>query len=253
MTVHDISARSLGQAGGSLEVILVEDDRRTAESIRRFLGREGFSVHIASNGAEFRRLYRRYRADLVLIDRTLGAEDGLHLVQEIIRSGDVGVILVTGRDASDDRIIGLESGADDYVTKPFVPAELLARIRAVLRRRQKATTPLDDRAEFGPLRLNPQTMIVEHTETGARVELTETESRIVEILMREAGRSVSRSTLMAREIVNAEDRSVDVHIANIRRKLRSAGINDLRIYPVRGFGYRVGIDQTPMSTLSELH
>jgi DNA-binding response OmpR family regulator len=252
MTVHDIAMRSTRTTGRGAEVILVEDDRRTAESIRRFLAREGFAVYIASNGAEFRRLYRRYRPDLVLIDRTLGAEDGLHLVQEIIRSGDVGVILVTGRDASDDRITGLESGADDYVTKPFVPAELLARIRAVLRRRHKFSGPIDEGAEFGPLRLNPQTMTVEHTETGAKVELTETESRIIEILMREAGRSVSRSTLMAREIVNVEDRSVDVHIANIRRKLRGSHINDLRIYPVRGFGYRVGIDQSGASTFSEL-
>lgn len=232
-------------------VILVEDDRRTAESIRRFLAREGFRVHLASNGAEFRRVYRRHRADMVLIDRTLGAEDGLHLVQEIFRSGDVGVILVTGRDGSDDRISGLESGADDYITKPFVPGELLARIHAVLRRRQKSANPLDDQIRFGPLVLNLQTMLVQHTDSGARVELTETESRIIEILMREGGRSVSRSTLMAREIINAEDRSVDVHVANIRRKLRSARIIDLRIYPVRGFGYRIGVDQTAAALRSE--
>ena len=185
-----------------------------------------------------RRLYRQNGADLVLLDLNLGAENGMDLARELVGSTDAAVMIVTGRDDLQDRIDGLDAGADDYITKPFEVEEVLARIRAVLRRHAFAASARDA-IQLGTVTLDPSAMSLRDASGGVSLRLTETESRILATLMRQHGRAVSRAQLLNREPLNPEDRTVDVHIGNIRRKLRDSGIPKLVIWPVRGYGYRL--------------
>ena len=208
----------------------------------RHLSRAGYGVSVAANGSEMRRLYRQNGADLVLLDLNLGAENGMDLARELVGSTDAAVMIVTGRDDLQDRIDGLNAGADDYIIKPFEVEELLARIRSVLRR-QAFGTSVHDAIQLGTLTLEPSAMTLSETASGICVRLTETESRILATLMRQYGRAVSRAQLLNRELQNPEDRTVDVHIGNIRRKLRDSGIRELVIWPVRGYGYRLRFER----------
>lgn len=221
------------------KVVVVEDDLRMARAIERHLRRDGHTVIRVSNGAVLRQVCREQDPDLVLLDLNLGSEDGLDLARELLRSTSAAVIIVSGRADLEDRIIGLDAGADDYVTKPFAPEELLARVRAVLRRHSVVPAP-DATASFGPYRLGWEDMTLTSEDArGIRIRFTETQSRILMLLMQNPGRTVSREVLCSREVKSSEDRSVDVHVANIRRKLRESGIDDLLIWPVRGLGYRI--------------
>lgn len=225
----------------SASILIVEDDMRMESVLRRHLTRAGYAVSIAVNGSEMRRLYRNHGADLVLLDLNLGAEDGMNLARELVSSTPVTVIIVTGRDDLQDRIDGLDAGADDYITKPFEVEELLARIRAVLRR-HAFEAGVHDTIQLGTVTLEPSAMVLRDASSGVCVRLTETESRILANLMRQHGRALSRTQLLNREPLNPEDRTVDVHIGNIRRKLREGGIRNLVIWPVRGHGYRLRLE-----------
>lgn len=221
------------------KVVVVEDDPRMARSLERYLRRDGHRVTRVSNGPLLRQVCREQGADLVLLDLNLGNEDGLDLAQDLLRSTRAAVIIVSGRTDVRDRVTGLDAGADDYVTKPFAPDELLARVRAVLRRHSLMPLP-DVTARVGPYRLDWDDMSLTREDgRGTQVRVTETQARILMRLMQSPGRTVARDALCSREVKQTEDRSVDVHVANIRRKLRESGIDDLLIYPVRGLGYRI--------------
>jgi DNA-binding response OmpR family regulator len=222
-------------------ILVVEDDPRMAGVLRRHLTRAGYAVSVAANGSEMRRLHRHVGADLVLLDLNLGGEDGMDLARELVASTAAAVMIVTGRHDLQDRIDGLDAGADDYITKPFEVEELLARIRAVLRRHAFEAS-VHDRIQLGTVTLEPSAMVLRDASSGVCVRLTETESRILATLMRQYGRAVSRAQLLNRETLTPEDRTVDVHIGNIRRKLRDAGIHVLVIWPVRGHGYRLRLE-----------
>ncbi|TVP86988.1 MAG: DNA-binding response regulator [Thioalkalivibrio sp.] len=220
-------------------VVVVEDDARMARALERYLRREGHLVTHVSSGAVLRQVCRENEVDLVLLDLNLGSEDGLDLARELLRSTRAAVIIVTGRDDLQDRITGLDAGADDYVTKPFDPEELLARVRAVLRRHSLGPPPRAC-ARVGPYVLERDDMTLAREDGDAvPVRFTETQARILLLLMQNPGRTVTREALCSREAKPAEDRSVDVHVANIRRKLRESGVDDLAILPVRGVGYRI--------------
>jgi len=220
-------------------VVVVEDDARMGRALQRYLRREGHLVTRVSSGSALRRACRENPVDLVLLDLNLGSEDGLDLARELLRSTGAAVIIVTGRVDLQDRITGLDAGADDYVTKPFDPEELLARVRAVLRR-HSVSTPPRTRARVGPYVLEHDDMTLAREAGDAlQVRFTETQARILLLLMQTPGRTVTREALCSREVKPAEDRSVDVHVANIRRKLRESGVDDLAILPVRGVGYRI--------------
>ncbi|MFO8152783.1 response regulator transcription factor [Thioalkalivibrio sp.] len=220
-------------------VVVVEDDARMARALERYLRRDGHLVTRVASGPVLRQLCRENDIDLVLLDLNLGSEDGMDLARELLRSTSAAVIIVTGRVDLQDRITGLDAGADDYVTKPFDPEELLARVRAVLRRHSLSPPPRAW-ARVGPYMLERDDMTLSREDGQvARVRFTETQTRILLQLMQNPGRTVTRDALCSREVKPSEDRSVDVHVANIRRKLRESGIDDLAILPVRGAGYRI--------------
>ena len=222
-------------------IIVVEDDPGMGRALMRHLTRAGYRVAVATSGAELRRLYRHDGADLVLLDLNLGAEDGMDLARELIGSTAAAVMIVSGRDDLQDRIDGLDAGADDYITKPFAVDELLARVRAVLRRHAFDASPRGA-VRLGEVTLDPSTMTLSDASSGVCLRLTEMESRILATLMRQQGRTLSRAQLLNRDGLAPEDRTVDVHIGNIRRKLRDAGVRNLVIWPVRGHGYRLRLE-----------
>jgi DNA-binding response OmpR family regulator len=231
----------VGHVTDKARIIVVEDDARMAAAIERHLKIEGFDVTTVPSGPELRRVYRSQGADLVLLDLNLGSEDGIDLARELVRTTSAAVIIVTGRDALQDRISGLDSGADDYVVKPFDPSELIARVRAVLRR-HFPTLPPDEKIRVGAYILDATRLVLTRDDLDTEVRLTETETRMLGSLLQHFNRAVSRPQLLGREIQGTDDRIVAVHIANIRRKLKDAGMDDLVIWPVRGCGYRVRVE-----------
>nr|WP_276570783.1 response regulator transcription factor [Halochromatium glycolicum] len=220
-------------------IIVVEDDTRMGLALQRNLKRAGYQVVHVDSGQALRHAYRRTQAQLVLLDLNLGAEDGIDLARELIATTSAAVIIITGRQELQDRIDGLDAGADDYIVKPFVIDEVLARIRAVLRRRAIESDPAET-IVLGPFQLDTINQTLDRNGgQDACLTLTGTETRILGILLRQYGRAISRDRLSSRGAVDASDRSIDVHIGNIRRKLREAAMDELVITPVRGFGYRL--------------
>jgi DNA-binding response OmpR family regulator len=226
----------------SAKIIVVEDDQRMGLALQRNLTRAGYEVALAHNGQTLRQAYRRSQADLVLLDLNLGAEDGIDIARELISTTSAAVIIITGRQELKDRIEGLDAGADDYIVKPFAIDEVLARIRAVLRRHALEAQPAETVA-LGPFQLDTTSNCLYRRDgSAAELTLTATETRILSILFRQPGRAVSRDRLGNRGPHEPSDRSIDVHVGNVRRKLRQAGINDLIIAPVRGFGYTLHLE-----------
>ncbi len=230
-------------------IIIVEDEVPLARAIARSLELDGYHTALAPSAAEFRRIYRNEGADLVLLDLNLGADDGLDLARELAQTTAVAVIILTGRADPDERIRGLDAGADDYVTKPFEVGELRARVRAVLRRRRPGPNP-ELRLRVGPVVLD-LVMREVRSDGGPPVELTETQADILAQLMRHVGRPVGRGDLLHRANWGPNNRSADVHVGHIRRKLEEAGIDALVIAAARGRGYSLflkgeeGTEQVP--------
>ena len=215
-------------------VLVVEDEPAIAELQRMYLSREGFGVHVERDGVAGLAAARRLKPVAVVLDVGLPGMDGTEVCRALREAGDwVPVLFVTARDDEVDRVLGLELGADDYLTKPFSPRELVSRVRAVLRRTQGtvAQPPL----ALGAVRLDPGTREV--TVGGAEVLLTVTEFDLLAALMRTPGRVLSREQLLSQVWgyeAAAGTRTVDVHVGQVRAKLGAAG--DL-IRTVRGVGY----------------
>jgi DNA-binding response OmpR family regulator len=239
-SLDNISASQQTSATLAASIIIVEDDQRIAHSLQRLLQQAGFAARTASHRTQFWQLHKEEHADLVVLDLNLGMEDGMTLAAEIVRTTASAVIMVTGRSDLKDRLEGLELGADDYITKPFAPEELLARVRSVLRRRGWFT-PVEQGLQRGSIHFDPTSRILQDQQQGISIFFTETEARIIELLLAHPGRPVSRRVLSGRENPSPEERAVDVHIAHIREKLRHANILTLKVHPVRGFGYRADI------------
>jgi DNA-binding response OmpR family regulator len=212
-------------------ILLVEDEPRTRETIALYLQREGYDVATAEDGLRAIEVARESDPHLVVLDLMLPRMDGLEVCRTLRERGDPAIIMVTARSTEDDKLTGLDLGADDYVTKPFSPRELMARIRAVLRRAAE-----EDVIEAG-------TMTVDRLRREVRVEgesvpVTPTEFRLLEVLARSAGRTFTRQELVSRALgdeYDGLDRTVDVHIMNLRKKLGEAG---KAIVTVFGVGYR---------------
>jgi len=218
-------------------VLLVEDDPRLAEMLCEYLGRAGFQLTIATLGAKaVRELDSGY--DAVILDLMLPDMDGLDVCRQIRAKSDTPVLMLTARGDAVDRIIGLELGADDYLPKPFEPRELLARLRAILRRRGPGKTSSDHILHFGRLELDSAARTV-HLD-GARCELTGYQFDLLWALALSAGRVLSREALMDKvkgEQFEVFDRSIDVHMSRIRAAIEDDPKKPRRVITVRGAGY----------------
>jgi len=217
-------------------ILVVDDERPLVESIRFALQREGHEVAEALDGVRALELARSGRFDLVVLDVMLPGMSGFEVCRLLRQESDVPILLLTARSDETDRVVGLDLGADDYITKPFSMRELMARVRAALRRRGlQQTSPL----VAGDLVLDPARHEVR---CGDRVlALSPKEYDLLEVLMRHAGRVLTRSQLLERVWgfdYEGDERTVDVHVSWLRRKLREAG-SAARVEAVRGVGYRL--------------
>lgn len=220
-------------------ILLIDDEKDLIELVRYNLERDGFDVIAAADGQSGLEIVRKHRPDLVVLDLMMPGLDGLAVCRQLRadpRSGGIPVIMLTARATEADRIVGLELGADDYITKPFSPREVVARVKAVLRR---GGSRGDERQvlQVGDLVIDLSGHEV--TCSGRRVNLTATEFRILEFLASRPGRVFSRDEIIDAALGNEMavfDRTVDVHITAIRRKL---GDGADRIETVRGFGYKL--------------
>ncbi len=220
----------------SVRVLLIDDDRRLQELLKTFLEQNGVSVVAAGDGAVGLQLLQSGTFDAVLLDVMMPGMDGLEVVRRIRSKSSVPVLMLTARGDETDRVVGLEIGADDYVPKPFSPRELLARLRAVLRRSKPEA--IAERLAVGDVSADVGTREVQVA--GQAVELTGIEFDILIALMRRPGRVVPRDALLAeagRSDVVVGERTVDVHISHLRAKLGDDPRSPRRIKTVRGVGY----------------
>lgn len=219
-------------------VLVVEDDPRLAEMLSEYLGQSGFRVAIAPLGATALRQLAATEYDAVILDLMLPDMDGLDVCRQVRTRSDTPVLMLTARGDAIDRIIGLELGADDYLPKPFEPRELLARLRAILRRRAPGKTPAERPLHFGRLDIDSagRTVLLD----GVRCELTGYQFDLLLVLAENAGRVLSRDVLMDKvkgEHLEAFDRSIDVHMSRIRAAIEDDPKKPRRVITVRGAGY----------------
>ena len=220
------------------QILIVDDEPKIVRLVHDFLEDSGFGVASASSGEEALMRVRTERPDLVVLDLGLPGLDGLDVTRVIRRSGDLPIIMLTARDDETDKLIGLELGADDYITKPFSPRELVARIRAVLRRHAAAGDPETLRAN--DLVLDVPRMRV--TRGGDPVDLTATEFSLLASMARQPGRVFTRSQLLDAihgVAFESYERAIDAHVKNIRRKLERDPRSPRYLLTVYGVGYRL--------------
>jgi DNA-binding response OmpR family regulator len=220
-------------------ILTVEDDERIRTTVKLALEDEGWEVEEADTGEDAINRFMRSPADVVLIDIMLPGIDGFEVCRSIRRLSDVPIIMVTARADTHDVVAGLEAGADDYLTKPFVPKELSARIRALLRR-ARPTVPGNPRLRFGDLEVVPQEGLV--TRDGQPVHLTKTEFRLLVELANHPGTVFSREELLDRvwgHGVFGDGRLVDVHVRRLRTKIEADPANPKHVVTVRGLGYKL--------------
>ena len=220
-------------------VMVVEDDPQAARLVQKLLCADGFSVTVVDDGPAALKRVAESPPDLVLLDWMLPGQSGLAIARQLRgseRTRAIPIIMLTAKSAEQDKVIGLEAGADNYVTKPFSPRELLARIKAVMRRRAPQMT--DDVIEVQGLRLDPAAHKV--SGNGLALALGPTEFRLLHFFMTHAERVHTRAQLLDRvwgDHVFVEERTVDVHIRRLLKALEASG-HDARIETVRGTGYR---------------
>mgnify|MGYP006268614455 CR=1 FL=1 len=220
-------------------VLIVEDEESFSEALSFMLRKEGFDVEVAGDGNRALEAFERNGADLILLDLMLPGLSGTEVCRQIRVGSSVPIIMLTAKDSEVDKVVGLEIGADDYVTKPFSSRELLARVRAVLRRQGAAEELLPPVVEGGPVRIDVERHAV--TVRGEAVSLPLKEFDLLELLVRNAGRVLTRSQLIDRvwgaDYVG-DTKTLDVHIKRLRAKVEQDPANPVHIQTVRGLGYR---------------
>lgn len=218
-------------------ILIVEDDAKTVELVRLYLARDGYRVLAASDGITGLDIARQNKPDLIILDIMLPGMNGIEICRQLRLESGVPVIMLTAKTSDDDKLAGLDTGADDYITKPFSPRELAARVRAILRRLPGTRTP--EIIKCGQLTLD----FTRHQVTlnGAGVKLTAVELKLLGAMAAEPGRVFSRSQLIEQALgydFDGFDRTIDVHIGNLRRKLRLNKTNTCFIQTIYGAGYR---------------
>jgi DNA-binding response OmpR family regulator len=219
-------------------ILLIEDDRRLAGMVSEYLGEAGFRVAVAGDGRSGLAQLRAEPYDALVLDLMLPDTDGLEVCRQLRASSDIPVLMLTARGDAMDRVVGLELGADDYLPKPFEPRELLARLRAILRRRERTAGAGAGVLRFGRLEVDRDARRVRLDE--AERALTGHQFALLVALAERAGRVLSRDTLMdlvKGEELEAFDRSIDVHVSRIRAAIEDDPRRPRRLLTVRGAGY----------------
>ncbi|MFB9238907.1 response regulator transcription factor [Plantactinospora siamensis] len=221
-------------------VLVVEDEESFSDALSYMLRKEGFEVSVAATGTAALTEFDRSGADIVLLDLMLPEMSGTEVCRQLRQRSAVPIIMVTARDSEIDKVVGLEIGADDYVTKPYSPRELVARIRAVLRRQTpEATETAAATLTAGPVRMDIERHVV--TVEGSTVQLPLKEFELLELLLRNAGRVLTRGQLIDRvwgaDYVG-DTKTLDVHVKRLRSKVEPEPSTPRHIVTVRGLGYK---------------
>ncbi len=220
-------------------VLVVEDEESFSDALSFMLRREGYEVGIAIDGMQAIEEFDRHGADLVLLDLMLPGISGTEVCRSLRQRSAVPIIMVTAKDGEVDKVVGLELGADDYVTKPFSSRELVARIRAVLRRRGEPDELLPTVIEAGPVRIDVDRHVV--SVRGEVIPMPLKEFDLLELLMRNAGRVLTRGQIIDRVWGSdyvGDTKTLDVHIKRLRAKIEDDPGNPVHILTVRGLGYK---------------
>ncbi len=215
-------------------VLVVEDEPKLSRVVRNYLEREGYLAHLAETSTQALQSVKTLKPDLVILDIMLPDGSGLEVLKKIRSSNDTAVILLTARSEEVDKIVGLELGADDYVSKPFSVRELMARVKTIMRRVQKSAP--QQRLRLAKLELDRESKLV--FVLGERIDLTTTEYLLLECLLSAPNKVFSRSELFERAMPESDalERVLNSHFRNLRKKLANAGVS---IESVRGFGYKL--------------
>jgi DNA-binding response OmpR family regulator len=221
-------------------ILVVEDELSIARIVRDYLTHEGFDVEQAADGDAALIVARNIKPDLIVLDLRLPKRDGLDVAREVRKTSDVPILMLTARGEEADRVAGLELGADDYMVKPFSPRELVARIRAVLRRTATAVPGLNEVYEAGDLKVDVQMMRA--TLGEKTLDLTPTEFQLLTAFVRQPGRVFTRSQLLDAVhgvAFESYERAIDAHIKNLRKKIEPSPAEPRFILTVHGVGYRL--------------
>jgi DNA-binding response OmpR family regulator len=229
-----------GQEAARRRVLVVDDEQPLAELVGSYLEREGFDVTLAGDGERAVELARELDPAVIVLDLMLPGPDGVEACRRIRQFSDAYIVMLTARADESDKLVGLSTGADDYMTKPFSPPELVARVRAMLRRPRVVASIAESR-RFGELELDPAAREVRLA--GEPIELTKLEFDLLDVLSAEPRVAFSRAQLLERVWGPGwfgDDHVVDVHLANLRRKLGDDATAQRYVRTVRGVGYRIG-------------
>lgn len=225
------------------KILIIDDDRELCEMLAEFLAPDHLDVNACLSGEDGLQALRDGSYELLILDIMLPGMNGLDVLKEVRKGSDIPVIMLTARGEDVDRILGLEFGADDYLAKPFNPRELLARIKAIMRR-TRSDERRDGRVSVGMLELDVRSRRVDAG--GQKIRLTGTEFELLRCLAESPGDIVSKEQL-AREVLGRRhmpyDRSIDTHVSNVRRKLSDAGVDNPTIRSQRGVGYLLLVDE----------
>jgi two-component system, OmpR family, response regulator RegX3 len=224
----------------SARILVVEDEPALADAVGYALRGEGHEVDTVEDGERAMQVARERPYDLLVLDLMLPGVSGIEVCRRLRHESPVPILMLTARDAEVDRVLGLEAGADDYVTKPFSMIELLARVRAILRRRRLDAQEAQPQREIGGLRLDLERY--EASVNGEPVQLTQSELKLLALLSRDPGRVYSRRQIM-QHLWNSDfvgdERAADLHVSNIRRKIERDPEHPERLVTVRGAGYKL--------------
>jgi two-component system phosphate regulon response regulator OmpR len=231
-----LEAAHTSPADDAAHLLLVDDDRRIRDLLSRFLRKEGYRVTAACDSAEARTHLKHLAFDLIVLDAMMPGENGFDFAASFRRESQVPILMLTARAEADDRVRGLEAGADDYLAKPYEPRELLLRIASILRRTVPARPASDHQVRFGSFTFSIERGDLRQGEEVIR--LTDREREILQLLAASGGETVSREAL-AGSAVGANERTIDVQVNRLRRKIETDPADPTLLQTVRGSGYRL--------------
>lgn len=231
---------AIGQlSDDAAHLLVVDDDTRIRDLLKRYLSERGFRVTTASEAAEARRKLQGIDFDLLVLDVMMPGENGIELMKNLREIKDVPILMLTALTEADDRVEGLEAGADDYLPKPFNPRELVLRVNNILKRGAQPTPPKIEQVVFGPY-----TFVITRRELkrgGEHIRLTDREQEIMAQFAERAGETIARHELVGAD-ADVGERTIDVQINRLRRKIEIDPANPIWLQTVRGIGYRLSVE-----------